>query len=203
MNSKRLFLVSIAIIAALLLGFAGAFQQSTAMLKTQSEKLSDLKLTDIVLNKQKSDLDTAKRYIKEFSELEQVSKSIVPQDKDQANTIAELTSMAREADIPHVSFSFLESNLGQAGKKKNDKGPTDSNKTQVTELSDLKGVYAMAITVSNRSLNPVTYDQILRYLELLESNRRTSQVTNIEIRPDQQAQGRFHFSIILNTYIRP
>lgn len=204
MTSKRFFMVMIASAALLLVGFGGGAYQANTMLKAEGEELLDLKLTSAVLDKQRETLNQAKRDIAEFSELEQITKSIIPQEKDQASTIGEIATLAKTANIQLGAIEFPQSELGQAAKgKAKTPGSTDSSRTQLTELTDLKGVYVMEINARNHANNPVTYEQIIQFLNLLESNRRTAQVIDISIQPDQDSTSRFHFTIKLNTYIRP
>src|SRR5690606_4554964 len=124
------------------------------------------------------DLRQAKKDIAEYSDLEEITKSIIPQEKDQANTIAEITTHANRAGISLGVIEFPSSELGQVQKKGKKTVTIDSSMTQLTELEDIKGVYVMPIDVSNHSKSPVAYEQIIEFLRLLESNRRTAQVTN-------------------------
>lgn len=203
MNSKKLFYILIACSVLVVGLFAVGVFQATKILKSEGNKLVDLKLTDKVLEKQQAGLLQAKRDIKEYSDLESVTKSIVPQDKDQASTIAEISSMANQAGISLGAIEFPQSALGQIASKGSKKTNTDASKSQLTELSDLKGVYVMEININSHSKIPVSYDQIISYLKLLESSRRTAQVTNIDIAPDTTDPSKYGFEITLNTYVRP
>lgn len=200
MNSKKFFFVLISGLGIMIIIFGAGAYQATKILQSEGSKLVDLKLADKVLDKQQEGLLKAKRDIEKFSELEAIAKSIVPQSKDQASTIAEISNMANQAGINLSSIKFPQSNLGSATKK-GSKQSSDPAKSQLTELPDLKGVYIMDIEVSNNTRSPITYDQIIKFLQLLESSRRTAQVTNINITPE--ASGYFQLSININTYVRP
>lgn len=204
MNSKRFFFIMLAMVASLIAVFAGGVYKASSMLKAESDELIDLKLTSSVLDRQRDSLDQAKRDIAEFSELEELTKSIVPQEKDQANTIGEIASHAQTSGIRLGAIQFPQSELGQVTRGKA-KSPSsaDSDISQLLPLEDLKGVYVMGIDVRNHSDHPVKYEQIIQFLSLLESNRRTAQVIDISIQPDDKIVGAFHFSTKLNTYIRP
>lgn len=205
MTSKRFFFVMLGAVGILVLLFGGGVYLSNKLLKSESNKLVELKLKDEVLDRRQEDLNRAKRDIDQYSELEAISKSIVPQDKDQAETIVEITNLAKQAGIQLGSIEFPQSQLGQITKNAKGKAaqPSDSSKTQLTELPDMKGVYVMNITVTSKSTSPVRYKQIIEYLKLLENNRRTAQVTNISITPDADDRNLFEFSITLDTYVRP
>lgn len=203
MSSKRFFFIMIISLILLVVGFgAGAYQANT-MLQSESNKLVELKLSNEVLDKQRETLNQARHDIAEFSELEKISKSILPEDKDQANSIGEIAFHAKASGIQLGAIEFPQSELGQIKGKSKTPAATDSSRTQLLELSDLKGVYAMEITVRNHSEIPVKYEQIIDFLESLESNRRTAQVTDIDIQPDSEDPTMFHFTIKLNTYVRP
>lgn len=202
MNSKRFFFVMIGAVAFLTIIFGALAYNSSKILQAEGNKLLELKLADSVLNKQEKGLEQAKRDIKEYSNLENITKSIVPENKDQASTIAEISTMANEAGINLGSIEFPESELGQVAQKKGAK-QVDNSKTQLTELPDLKGVYVMEIKISSHNQLPVSYDQIIKYLDMLESSRRTAQVTDIDILPDVENPSKFSFTITLNTYVRP
>lgn len=202
MNSKKVFFGMIGLTILLAALFAAGAYQANKLLHSEGEILLNLKLADAVLDKRDSALLQAKKDISEYSSLEEVTKSIVPQEKDQASTIAEVSQMARESGIALGSIEFPSSELGQISNKKGAKIP-DQNKTQLTELSDLKGVYAMKITINSLQNRPVRYEQIISYLKLLESSRRTAQVTDITIQPNTGNSNLFDFSIVLNTYVRP
>lgn len=204
MNSKRAYFAMLGGILLLLILFAGGAYLSTKLLAKEGASLLELKLLNSVLDKQQQDLNQAKKDITDFSELEQITKSIVPQSKDQASTMAEIAKLANESGISLGAIEFPESQLGQVSKGKDKKAKAvDESKTQLTELEDLKGVYSMEISVRNHTNRPVEYSKIIRYLELLENNRRTAQVTTIDITPDTEVPSLFHFVILLNTYIKP
>lgn len=205
MSSKRFFLVMIGLIIVLLAATGFAAFQGDTLLKKESSKLVDLKLANLVLEKQQQDLQQAERDIEEYEDLETITKSIVPQEKDQANTIAEIATLANQSGIRLGSIEFPASELGEVVKKgKTTRAQnTDNSTTQLIPLDDLKGVYVMQITILSHRDNPVFYDQIISFLEGLENNRRTAQVTTISITPSREVPGRFSFTLTLNTYIRP
>lgn len=204
MTSKRFFLVMVGIAILLLLGFGAGVYKVNSMFNKESDKLAELKLSAYVLKEQQSVLRQAKRDITEFSGLEEITRSIIPEDKNQANTIGEIASHAKKAGISLGAIEFPQSELGRVAKgKAKTKSTTDSSTTQLVEVDDLKGVYVMSISIRNHSEKPIAYDQILDFLKRLESNRRTAQVVEIGIQPDQKTPNLFHFTIKLNTYIRP
>lgn len=61
----------------------------------------------------------------------------------------------------------------------------------------------MPIDVDLGEKTPITYQQLLDFLRRLESNRRTSHVTNISIQPNKDNRDLIHLSLRINVYIKP
>lgn len=198
MNSKRFFFVMLGILIALGLVTAGGAYQSKVVLNNKGEELVNKKLEKNVLDLQQTDLNNAKKDLVTLNELSELTKSIIPRDKDQARTIVEINNLAEDADIELASISFPASSLGGGGRKK-----IDPALSQLTPVDDLKGVYVLPVTVVVGSDAPVTYDQIIKFLEGLENNRRTAQVTSVSIIPEASDQSSLTFTIVLNAYIKP
>lgn len=205
MNSKRFFFVMLGGLALLLVLTGGLFYKADKTLHKEGDNLVELKLQKSVLDKQQKDLQQAKQDIVEYGELESITKSIVPQDKDQAQAIVEIANLANNAGISIGSIQFPESELGKVvkGAKNKQLNTSDSSTTQLTPVDGIKGVYAMEIKIANHKEIAVPYERIIKFLSGLENNRRTAQVTNLSINPDQENPQLFHFAITLNTYIRP
>lgn len=201
MSSKRLFFVFIILVSALIIIGAGVVSKSSSILGSEGEKLMTLKIEDKTLNMRLLDLVKAKKNINKYSELANITKQIVPEEKNQASVIAEIPLMAKANGIDISSINFPQSNLG-VKQKKNAKTKTDTSKSQLVELPELKGVYVMSIDIGIAGDKPVTYDQILSFLKTLESNRKTAQVTNISISPNKRV-GYYDLQISIDTYVRP
>jgi hypothetical protein len=114
MKPKKYFFVMLAVFLLLILAILGATIGGNALLQKESKKLTELKVQDKATEQQKSALAQAKKDIEKYKELETISKSIVPQDKDQAKTVREITKIAEDSGIRLKSFVFQSSNLGQA-----------------------------------------------------------------------------------------
>lgn len=201
MSSKRLFFVFIILVSGFLLLGGVIVSKSSSILGSEGEKLMSLKVEDKVLDMRLADLMKAKKNIDKYSELADITKQIVPEDKNQASVIAEIPLMAKMNGITISSIDFPQSSLGSK-QKKSAKTKTDTSKSQLVELPELKGVYVMSIDIGIAGDKPVTYDQILSFLKTLESNRKTAQVTNISISPNKRS-GFFDLQISIDTYVRP
>lgn len=195
MSPKRMYLAMLVATALLGAGVLCSVALSTNTLKHQATGLLEAKLQNRVLDEQQTSLVTAKKAIQTYTDLNIIARSVVPQDKDQAKTVRNLSDIAKDLGIRLSAISFPPSSLGQSSK-------TAKKETQVTPVSGLKGAFEMQITVQSDSNTPITYDKFLSFLERLENNRRTAQVSNITILPSTDGS-RLTFNLVLSTYIKP
>lgn len=209
MSAKRVFYGMLGGICVLILLCGAATYFASRMLVKEGDGLLSLKLEKAVLAKQSDSLAQAKKDIAQYSELETIAKTVVPQEKDQARTVLELVKLANESGISITSIEFPESLLGEAARKvgksesRSSVPMVDSNTTQLTALANLKGVYVMEISLQSDQNKPVTYTQLLNYLRKLETNRRTAQVIDLAIKPSPDNRNQVTFSLKLNSYVKP
>lgn len=221
MNSKRLFFVLIGLVALLGIGGIASVYFGNDQLKRKSQQLRQLKIESGSLEEQQKALIQAKKDIDRYSELEKIAKSIVPQEKDQARTIREIVKLAADHGIRIGSITFPASTLGQAAAAKPaTPAPADPGNgaagspatpaataapttTQVKAVEGIAGVYQMEVNVQADSASPVTYQQLLDFLKSLEQSRRTSQVSNLTVTPDQKKRNMVTFSLVINVHIKP
>lgn len=201
MNTKRVFFGMLGALVILSALFVATAYFGNKLIVREGESLTNLKLEAAVLDKQAEALQRAKRDINEYQELEAIAKAIVPQDKDQAQTVLELVSIAKESGIDITSVQFPASQLGSStkGSKKN----SNPNLSQLTELDSPKGVYSMRIDIETNKDIPVRYEQLIDFLRRLENNRRTAQVTNLSITPNEGNRNIISFSLALTSYVKP
>lgn len=200
MTPKRMFFAMLGVVVLLLAlcGVSTYFAQK--LIVDQGSKLTAHKLEQEVLDRQVTSLQQAKQDIAEYESLELIARSVVPQDKDQARTVLELVQIASRHSITITGVTFPDSQLGQgSGKKKT----ADPKLTQLTPLDSPKGVYAMEIMIETDPDDPVSYEQLVGFLDSLENNRRTAQVTNISINPDSDNRNIVTFALSLTSYVKP
>jgi len=210
MSNKYLFYILIAVCVALVGLTGGSAYLANQMLAKQSKKLVQLRLQSQDISQQKINLSRAEQDIAKYSSLETVAKTIVPQDKDQAEAVRELVNIAQSSGISLSSVTFSASTLGSA------KAPTTgasgtatpvvpqaSKLTQVTPVAGIPGVYDLQINVTQSSDAPVTYNSFITFLSRLESNRRTAQVSSINLLPDAKNPSVLTFTLTIDEYIKP
>lgn len=213
MNAKRfsyLMIVVVVLLSGLVITLAVLGE---TIFQKQSQKLSDLKAQNMAIKEQEVSLAQAKKDIDKYNQLDEIAKTVVPQDKDQAKTIREINAIAAASGVKLQQINFATSNLGQAAPKKpaNSEGSESTSSTpapatpsisQVKPVPGISGVYSLEITVSSGESNPVSYYKFLQFLEKLESNRRTAHVSNITVTPTENKTA-VTFSLVLNAYLKP
>lgn len=165
----------------------------TGILKTKSLDVKTARLQSRVVEENQTLLRKAKADIQKYSDLAAVAKSIVPQDKDEAQTVHEITNLAAQNGIALGSITFPSSALGD------NKTPN----TQLVPVKSIPGVYSLQITVTSDAKNSVPFNNFVNLLNALEHNRRTALVTGIALQPDAKVPGNLFFSLTLEEYIKP
>lgn len=216
MNSKRFFFVMI-----VMLGLFGALTVASILfsnnfLQKQSIQLVSLKLESHLLEEQQNALLKANKDIEKYSSLDETAKSIVPQDKDQAKTVREINAIAKNSGVTLSAINFQSSNLGtvvpKAAPVQSDPGskntattpaaPTAPPISQVKIVPGITGVYSLEISITSDPLKPIAYKTFLNFLAQLESDRRTSNVSTINITPSGDGSN-ISFVIKLDAYVKP
>ncbi len=179
-------------------GVAVVLTACVTMLRGNSQKLVAVKLDSRVLEEKQSSLKIAQAAVTKYRELDTIARAVVPQDKDQANSVRSISAIADQLGISLSAISFPPSTLGQSTLK-NKTGTI----TQVSPVPGLKGVYEMDITVQQDTAKPVSFATFLEFLSKLEANRRTAQVSSITITPSTTDRSAVTFNVVLSTYIKP
>lgn len=213
MTSKRFFFVMVGLVSFLGLGVVGSTLLANNILKSKASELTELKLQNRVIEMQQISVGQAKKDIEKYSELEGIAKSVVPQDKDQAKTVREIIKIAEESGIQIASITFPASDLGEKpivvkpveGEETTPTAPAAPAISQVEPVTGISGVYQLDITIQTPNKTAITYAQLIQFLERLEQNRRTAQVSNLAIRPEQitRQNSRLSFTLGITVYIKP
>lgn len=206
MNSKRFNLVMIGVTCALGLGILLSAYFGSKIMQKQSKKLVAIKLENQVAQQQKIDLLQAKKDVEKYSALQNEATAIVPQDKDQAQTVREIVKIAGASGVKLGTISFPASTLGQGSKSTSSTSRSTVKKspfTQVQPVAGIKGVYVMPIAIQSDPTTKTNYSSIISFLGRLEKNRRTAQVASVTIQPDQTNPSLLTFNLIVNVYIKP
>jgi hypothetical protein len=215
MTSKRFHIIMLASLVLLLVGLLGGTYGINSLLVSRAGKLTALKAKSLALAQEQVSLNQAKKDIQKYSGLDNTARSVVPQDKDQAEAVREIVNIAAANSVSLASITFPASSLGSgpvgvgaatpsstvpAGSAATSKAGALS---QLTVVKNIPGVYQLPITVDGDSNQPVQYNKFITFLSDLEHNRRTAQVAGITIQPDAKNPAYLTFNLTLNEYIKP
>ncbi|MDB5175592.1 MAG: hypothetical protein JWM81_450 [Candidatus Saccharibacteria bacterium] len=218
MNPKKVYLLMIAAILALVIAIGGGAYGVRNLLQAKSTELVQLKAKLVSYNDQQVALQRAKKDITQYTELYNISKVVVPENKNQAETVRQIVKLAGDNSVTLGSITFPSSTLGTlpgaagaaaaAGTTSlTQKAPKSStgaaSLSQLTPVVGSPGVYVLQITVTGSTQQPATYPQLISFLSALERNRLTAEVTNINILPSASSTSKFSFTLSLNSYIKP
>ncbi len=217
MTPKRFYFVMLGVNLLLLIALVGGVVFGSVVIKEQANKLTKAKVQNKVIEEQQIQLTQAKQDIEKYTELDSITKAIVPQDKDQAKTVREITKLAEESGIILKGIAFNSSSLGQTAAPKAAEPATEGEPTttapkpatpaapaltQVKPVEGITGVYALEIIVTSLESQPVPYTNFITFLEKLESNRRTAHVDKISVKPSDDGSS-VSFVLTLNAYVKP
>lgn len=213
MSSKKLYFLLIGLVCLLFAGLIVGTFQINSLLSKKASDLTKTKAKSIALSQEQDSLAKAKKDLKKYEDLHTITKSVVPEDKNQAEVVRELVKIADKNKVSLASITFPASTLGGTSSGSTAAGtsstPTSAAATSAEALSQLKpvtnipGVYNLTITVVSDSKKPVPYNQFVRFLEDLEHNRRTAQVNTITLEPNSDNRNLLSFTLTLNAYIKP
>jgi hypothetical protein len=212
MSSKKMYYIMVGVIGLMFVGLIAGALGTNAVFEKQSKKLVDAKLQSNVLSQQQVSLVQAKKDIAKYAPLEQIAKSVVPQDKDQAEAVREIVNLANQNGIKLSSITFPASTLGTTAPSASAGSTTTTtpapststpNLSQLQPFKGIKGVYDLQITVQSDTNHPVPYASFLNFLTALENNRRTAEVSSIALHPEPNNHASLSFTLTLNEYIKP
>ncbi len=219
MTPKRLYFSLIGVLCLLGVGFLISALSINSMLTTRATQLTSLKAKEQALEQEQLGLAQAQKNLPEYTELQKIARAVVPEDKDQAEAIRQIVNIAAANGISLSAINFPASSLGSTGAGAA-AGSTSASPTPVTigqvkinpntgKLSQLQpvknipGVYVLQLTVQSDPNRPVSYDAFINFLQALERNRRTAQITSITLQPKPDNPGRLSFTLTVNEYIKP
>ncbi len=204
-----LAILGLMVVVFLAISFAGI-----GKLSKKSQELVDVKLKTKTLDSQLTALEAAKKQIAKYGYFNDVAKTVIPNDKDQAQAVLDITQQANKSGISIASINFPTSTLGGRTTSASATSSTSSLNaiSQAIPVTGIKGLYSLQLTVvpltgPNVTLDKrVTYPKFLNFLKRIEHDRRTAQITQISIQPMSDKSGptgEISFSLIINIFIRP
>lgn len=200
MNSKRTFFVMSATLGLLIIGLFVVTYFINGLLVGQANNVKANRLEAETLDAQSTALAAAKKDVIKYNDLSTIAKSIVPEDKDQAQTVREIVNIGAKSGVVIGSITFPTSSLGLTGAAA---GGSSSARSQLSPVKGIAGVFYLPITVQSDPNKPVGYNNLIAFLEGLEHNRRTALLSAITLTPDSKDSNNVGFNITLDEYIKP
>lgn len=198
MNAKQLYIGLVGLLLLLGAAIPLSARHASSLLEKRSKALVSLKATAQATTAQQVQLIKDKKDIATYADLDTIAKSVVPQDKDQAETVREIVDLANASGITELSsVEFPPSTLGGTSLK------TGGGLTQVAPVKGIPGVYDLQITVSQAATDEVPYSDFIAFLSRLEQNRRTAEVSSIDVQPDQKDPNQVAFTLVIDEFIKP
>jgi hypothetical protein len=212
LNSKNLRMILICALALSILIFVITMSMGLSKLGEKSRAMVKLKVENQTTNDRLNNLEQAKKEVEKYAYFKQVAKTVIPSDKNQAQTILEINQMAKQAGIGIQSITFPASTLGTgAAAVKTDATKTSSASTAITQAKPVPGIaglYSLQLIIAPESGKDVsagrqvTYPKMLDFFKRIENNRHTAQITQISIQPATDSQA-LSFTLIINIFIKP
>lgn len=219
-NSKTIRLLLISGLALAVAAFLATLFIGLSVLKGKSNSMVDLKIKTQTADAQLSNLEKAKKQVQQYAYFKDVAKTVIPSDKNQAEDIIEINRLAGEAGISIQSITFPNSTLGlttsTTSATATDATTSSSSKTAISQakpVSGISGLYSLELTITPESSSTappskqLTYDKMLDFLNRIENNRHTAQITEVDITPSSTGNSvlgsGFTFVLKLNIFIKP
>ena len=221
---KRLNGITMYIVLAIsVVVFIAVAYQGLSKLSAKSQQLVDLKLESRKVDSQQTNLAAAKKQLLKYSYFNDVVKQVLPNDKDQAQAVLDINQMAKDSGISLQNITFPASNLGVRGSSSSASTSTPgtsstssssststvkSTLSQAKSVPGISGLYSLQLTITPQTGNQVssdqatTYPKFLDFLNRIEHDRRTAQISQIEIQP-QANSPYMGFTLTLNIFIKP
>jgi ABC-type transport system involved in multi-copper enzyme maturation permease subunit len=216
MNSKQFRLILVGLLALSAIIFLSICFLGISALSSQSQKMVDLKLKNKTAEAQLANLELAKKEVDKYSYFKDIAHSVLPNDKDQAQAVLEIFDIANQAGISLQNVTFPSSNLGvgatattgASGASTPSTAPASKTISQALPVTGIPGLYSMQLNITPATGSQVapdrqvTYSKMLDFLRKIENNRRTAQITQVNIQPGTQGSD-ISFNISVNIFIKP
>lgn len=186
------------------------------ILSAKTQKLIELEQQSKIADAQSSNLAASKKQVEQYAYFNDIAKTVLPSDKDQAQAVLDIFSLADQSGIAIASVTFPASSLGTkaAAPASSDAAtaPPARAISQAKPVEDIGGLYSLELTISPQTgpgvpdAKRVTYPKLLDFLGRIEHNRRTAQITQVNIVPQGTDSGPsqfVNFTMTINIFIKP
>lgn len=197
LTSFRLFILLCVACGLLVAAAFGLTYGANKLFAGQGKTLEEAKINYEVAQNREQALERAEANIAKYEQLNVIAQGVLPQEKDQALTVREIVAIAGQHNVSLSSVTFPDSKLGTTSKSK----ANAATESQLTPVKGISGLYVMEIRVTSSGVT--RYDNFLRFLNALQSNRRTANITSATATPNEDDRNFVSFNLTINAYIRP
>lgn len=197
LTSFRLFILLCVACGLLVAAAFGLTYGANKLFAGQGKTLEEAKINYEVAQNREQALERAEANIAKYEQLNVIAQGVLPQEKDQALTMREIVAIAGQHNVSLSSVTFPDSKLGTTSKSK----ANAATESQLTPVKGISGLYVMEIRVTSSGVT--RYDNFLRFLNALQSNRRTANITSATATPNEDDRNFVSFNLTINAYIRP
>lgn len=194
MTTKKAHYGLLGLLILIIIAIGLAMYFSRVFLKTNSDKLVNAKLELYKIDETEYIYRKNQAILQENKETADILSSVLPQEKDQAKAVREITQIAGANGLSVKSIKFPGSDLVITNKPATTTqpqgstttpapaapaGPTISQAKPVSGLSNVLGIAVEIELTSSRAGAQISTDQVLSFLQQVENNRRNIRVTSI------------------------
>lgn len=222
MSRSRARLTLPSLLAFIATLFFGLTFGGLTILAGKSQKLVELKQQNKTVAAQSANLSVSKKQVEQYTFFNNIAKTVLPSDKDQAQAVVDIFNLADRSGINIASITFPASTLGtkapstsSSTDSSGNNAATASSKSAISQAKAVEGIaglYSLQLNISPQSgagvpdSKKVTYPKLLDFLSRIENNRRTAQITQVNIQPQSGDSGPsqfINFTMIINIFIKP
>jgi len=216
MSAKKFNRILLGILIMLVLATAGGLAFSNFFMKKSADKLVNTKLDNIAYDNQEQSYLQARKDLEKYADLNETLQMILPKTKDQAQAVSELYRIGDETNIKVESITFPSSSLGQkssaastnnTSSSSNSSTSTTSSTNSVTQAKTVDGMPGVlgidiSLKLAPTSGDSIDYDDMINFLQKVESNRRSMRIKQITVNTDIE-NGGVTFELVLTIFVKP
>lgn len=207
MNAKNLYYTLFGGLVCLILITGLTVYAGTSLMQKSANSLVDAKLDNLEVDTQEISFVQAKKDLEKYKDISALVSKVLPKDKDQARAVSEIYRIGSESNITIDRIQFPSSTLGvktatpSGGSSSSASSPAaTAGITQAKAVDGLKSVLGIDVEIS--SAKDMKYNDMVTFLQKIESNRRSMQIKKISVRPDLDKKV-LSFELTVTIFVKP
>lgn len=218
MTAKKTFYLMTGLLVLMVVGaFVGIYFGNKYM-KNSASSLVSTKLDNIASDDEEQTYLQSRKNLEKYKSLSETIAKVLPKSKDQAQAVKELYRIGDETGIVIDKIQFPTSTLGQKTAPVATPAPTDKNSqaapaaatpaapsvTQAKPVTGMPGVLGIDVQIGLQPAygKSISYDNMIRFLQKVENNRRSMQIKQINVHADP-INGGVTFDTTLTIFVKP